>query len=436
LGALWAWLALVATVDARADWTISPRGSVALTENGVTGILEFSGVTYVGPTASGLHRFAAIQDSGNQIVFFDIGASANGTINAATAVHARSLAPAADYEGIAFTGSERNSVFVSEEGTPGVHEHSLSTGARLQSAPLPAVYHNDRANKSLESLTRSLDGRALWTGNEEALTPDGPPSSATGGTFVRLQKFTELEAALVAGPQFAYAVDPIHTTINPNRSGLVDLVMLPDDGLLALERSAAAALPAFRNRVYQIGVSGATDTSAGEFADGLADKTFTPVVKTLRWSGQVGGAQGTNMEGLALGPALESGNWLLVGVVDDGGSGATTIASFELAITGTAAAGDFNRDGVVDRADYVLWKNTYGSNVLLAADGNGNQVVDAADYTIWRNHLPATGGSGAQLDKNSARVPEPGTAWQAFMANVVLYGYARHRPASSRPRQR
>lgn len=52
--------------------------------------------------------------------------------------------------------------------------------------------------------------------------------------------------------------------------------------------------------------------------------------------------------------------------------------------------GDYDIDGVVDADDYIVWKNSFGSNLLLGADGNGNGVVDAGDYTVWRDNLGAT----------------------------------------------
>ena len=50
-------------------------------------------------------------------------------------------------------------------------------------------------------------------------------------------------------------------------------------------------------------------------------------------------------------------------------------------------AGDYNQDGVVSQADYVVWRSTYGSTSDLRADGNKDQVVDAADYSLWRDAL-------------------------------------------------
>ncbi|MEM9185336.1 MAG: PQQ-dependent sugar dehydrogenase [Planctomycetota bacterium] len=51
--------------------------------------------------------------------------------------------------------------------------------------------------------------------------------------------------------------------------------------------------------------------------------------------------------------------------------------------------GDYDIDGDVDADDYLVWRQTFGSNLLLSADGNGNGVVDAADYTVWRGAFAA-----------------------------------------------
>ena len=54
-------------------------------------------------------------------------------------------------------------------------------------------------------------------------------------------------------------------------------------------------------------------------------------------------------------------------------------------------AGDYNRSGTVDAADYAVWRKTLGqSGTGLAADGNGNGFVDGADYTFWRERFGTT----------------------------------------------
>jgi hypothetical protein len=70
--------------------------------------------------------------------------------------------------------------------------------------------------------------------------------------------------------------------------------------------------------------------------------------------------------------------------------------------------GDYNGNGTVDAADYVLWRNTLDQTVSMGtgADGNGNGTVDDADYNFWRTRfgttVPAAGGVSP--------VPEPTTA--------------------------
>ncbi|MEX0611537.1 MAG: glycosyl hydrolase family 18 protein [Pirellulales bacterium] len=76
----------------------------------------------------------------------------------------------------------------------------------------------------------------------------------------------------------------------------------------------------------------------------------------------------------------------------------------------SAAMGDFNNDGMVDAADYLVWRSTMGqSGILLAADGNGNGEIDDGDYDVWRAHFGesvAGSGSGSATSGQNA-VPEP-----------------------------
>ncbi len=61
--------------------------------------------------------------------------------------------------------------------------------------------------------------------------------------------------------------------------------------------------------------------------------------------------------------------------------------------------GDYNFDGIVDTADYCVWRDTLGSTTDLHADGSGDGVVDQADYDLWRadfgNTLPPASGVGS-----------------------------------------
>jgi hypothetical protein len=69
--------------------------------------------------------------------------------------------------------------------------------------------------------------------------------------------------------------------------------------------------------------------------------------------------------------------------------------------------GDYNGSGVVDAADYTVWRDSLGANVATpysGADGNGSGVVDQADYVLWVSQFGATSpGSGAAADALSIR---------------------------------
>jgi hypothetical protein len=63
-----------------------------------------------------------------------------------------------------------------------------------------------------------------------------------------------------------------------------------------------------------------------------------------------------------------------------------------------ALAGDYNRDGQVDAADFVMWQKTKGSTTDLRADGNGDGRVDDADRELWKQHVSESAGA-ASADK-------------------------------------
>jgi hypothetical protein len=72
-------------------------------------------------------------------------------------------------------------------------------------------------------------------------------------------------------------------------------------------------------------------------------------------------------------------------------------------------SGDFNRDGAVNSADYVVWRKSRGRDDLdkcSGPDDNCNGFVDNGDDNSWRKNfgMPASGSSGNGM---VASVPEP-----------------------------
>jgi hypothetical protein len=68
-------------------------------------------------------------------------------------------------------------------------------------------------------------------------------------------------------------------------------------------------------------------------------------------------------------------------------------------------AGDYNQDGSVNAADYVLWRKALNQQVTAfsGADGDGDAIVDDGDYGVWRTNFGRTASPGAIA---TAAVPE------------------------------
>jgi hypothetical protein len=66
--------------------------------------------------------------------------------------------------------------------------------------------------------------------------------------------------------------------------------------------------------------------------------------------------------------------------------------TFEFSLVGGGTAGDYNENGTVDAADFVVWRNSTGSATSLPNDDTPGVGPD--DYERWRRNFGNTGGSG------------------------------------------
>jgi hypothetical protein len=84
---------------------------------------------------------------------------------------------------------------------------------------------------------------------------------------------------------------------------------------------------------------------------------------------------------------------------------ATFIAYFDL--EETTLTGDFNQDGMVDAADYVVWRK--------------NNINGAQGYQDWRANFGMSAGAGAlSAPTATGAVPEPHTFLTVFIAVLLL----------------
>jgi hypothetical protein len=100
---------------------------------------------------------------------------------------------------------------------------------------------------------------------------------------------------------------------------------------------------------------------------------------------------------------------------------------------GGAAGADYNHNGTVDAADYVVWRDTFGSTTLLDADGNNNGMIDQGDHDVWKAQFGTTPAAGTA--HATTTVPEPATAVLLTVAAALMLHRRRYGPAKTRARR-
>jgi len=227
-----------------------------------------------------------------------------------------------DLEGVAYNAAN-NSIYVSDETGPTIKEYNLS-GSLLNTVSVPSVYSNYRTNLSLESLSLQNNHQSLWTANEQALNGDDHESSTSSGTTVRIQKF---DSNLNPAGQWAYqthAITNSFPSVSDEQNGVADIAVLPNGKVLVLEREADAYLDfldptlQYRNRIYEVDFTGATDVSFIPSLDGVS---YSAVQKRLLWDHTSYASNRNNFEGMALGPQLDNGDYSLLLISDGDNSG-------------------------------------------------------------------------------------------------------------------
>jgi hypothetical protein len=95
----------------------------------------------------------------------------------------------------------------------------------------------------------------------------------------------------------------------------------------------------------------------------------------------------------------------LLGTFANHGAGGFTEGTAFIVVPERSLRGDYNDDGVIDAADYVVWRNADPLATLPNDDSPG--TVDASDYDNWRAHFGTM--SPASSSGITHFVPEPGT---------------------------
>jgi len=95
---------------------------------------------------------------------------------------------------------------------------------------------------------------------------------------------------------------------------------------------------------------------------------------------------------------------------------------------GPLLAGDFNRNGAVDAADYALWRKMNGQQVArgASADGNGDGLIDNTDYQLWRSNFGNSSSGGGAMGGNET-VPEPESIVFMSLSAAQIFVFQRRR---------
>lgn len=221
--------------------------------------------------------------------------------------------------------NDGDSVFISDEYGPYVYRFDRRSGRRIDTYKLPSSFAvstlssigNDEislntsgrvANKGMEGLAISPDGKTLFGAMQSPLIQDG----GTDGAYTRIVKI-DLRTRKMT--QFAYPLTNIGTTAKPKYPTISDVVAVNDHELLMDERDGKGlgdnSTAAFK-KVFHIDLTGAQDVTNASSAAGLApyavQKTlFLDIVATLNAHGIGANDIPAKLEGLAFGPDVTVG---------------------------------------------------------------------------------------------------------------------------------
>jgi hypothetical protein len=192
-------------------------------------------------------------------------------------------------------------------------------GRHLTSLPLPGNLRltdtdsGPRRNAGFESL--ALSPRRIAAMVEGPRHEDGRPPTPGNGAPARLTVW-DREGRVLA--QYAYPIDPLPAAPVPptgdHDSGVSEILAIDDHRYLALERSWIEGVD-YRVKLYEIDLRGASDVLP---RDSLSDgRPYRAVRKRLVHDFGTGAGPEQNLEGLAWGPRLRTGECTLVAGSDD-----------------------------------------------------------------------------------------------------------------------
>jgi hypothetical protein len=96
------------------------------------------------------------------------------------------------------------------------------------------------------------------------------------------------------------------------------------------------------------------------------------------------------------------------------------VGFWEYTVVAELPPGDYDADLDVDDGDFQTWRVGFGGTSDLSADGSGNGVIDVADYVLWRKNLGASV-APRRRPATTASVPEPASLHSVLVAATIMH---------------
>ena len=270
-----------------------------------------------------------------------------------------------------------------------------------------------RTNRGFEGLAISPDGKYAYAMLQSAMIDEG----GGNGSVNRIVKFDVSTGEAVG--QYAYQMKQ-----SGQGQGISSLVAINDHEFYVLERNnrgigVGATFATADKEVYKIDITGATDVSNIDLDSGTAYTKVTKSVQILDLDANTLSALGNKSpekwEGLAIGPKLADGSFLMLAGTDNdysvtqNTSGAQLDVYFRFSDTAPYAASI--------QCPLGTTSGCIGAATSVPGDGS---------YKLLPGVLHAYKVSATELAGYTAPVPEP-ESWAMLMAGLGLIGFAARR---------
>ena len=406
-------------------WGLSDRGPGGGTLDYATRAQRFT--LDVDANTGAISNFKIVQT----VVFGSNGNALNGIAPSPS----NTLGLAHDSEGIVVLPKTGN-LLVSDEYGPSVREFTRSGElVRTYTTPANLIPRNagtgtpnfagdtgntagKRTNRGFEGLAVSPDGNYAYAVLQSAMLDEGGGS----GSINRIVKF-DTSTGLAVG-QYAYAMKR-----SSQGQGVSALVAINDHEFFVLERNnrgvgIGAELATADKEVYRIDLTGATDVTGINLATAAAG-SYTKVSKSApvidldaNTLAQLGGKSPEKWEGLAIGPKLNNGSYLILAGTDN-----------DYSVTQNASGAQMDvylrftdADPYAGSIQCPLGQTTGCTGPLSSVPGDGS-------YRLLPGVLHAYTVTAAELGAFQAPVPEP-TTWGLMGAGLLgMAAYRRRRHA-------